>query len=149
MEVWAFFVSIFSLLVAGLAFAEARSANRIALDANKANIKMFKRQGIIELHFAWTDINEIDPENLISPHVVKAINALSLTSSLWNHDALEKAVIYQSYWNNFKQLYETLVDLDKSPPGKSEKCSELITEDIRRAYNSMNSTDLSKVISKL
>lgn len=62
-------------------------------------------------------INAIDPENLITPDVVKAVNALELTASLWNHDVVAKEILHQSYWQSFRDLYDVLYHCNKIPPG--------------------------------
>ncbi|SFR65194.1 hypothetical protein [Maribacter stanieri] len=125
---------------------QAVRANTIAENANRTNIKMFKRQGVIDLHMAWSDIYDIDEDNLITPHIVKAINALSLTASLWNHDVIEKPILYQSYWMPYKKLFDQIDSIDKLVPGKQEKCKDLLSRDIKKAYSGMNNTDLSKVL---
>ncbi len=149
MDVAALIISILAVLFTGLSYAESKAANTNAKNANRTNKKMFKRQGIIDLHMAWNDIKEINPDKLITSDIVRAVNALSLTASLWNHDVIEKAVLYQSYWKNYQKLYETLVSLDKKVPGKSETCKELISSDIKKAYESMRNVDLDKVTTKL
>ena len=52
---------------------------------------------------SWNNVNDIDVKNLIGPDIVKAVNALSLTASLWNHDVIEKTILYQTYWGSYKE----------------------------------------------
>src|SRR5437867_3992179 len=51
-------------------------AGRQAAEVTK---NIFRRQGIIDLHRVWQDVNDIDPKSLVGPDVIKAINALDLT----------------------------------------------------------------------
>lgn len=87
-----------SLFTAILALAVSIVAVFLSGRANNTNKNMFRRQGVIDLHMAWLDIKEIDNKCLIGPDIIKAVNALSLTASLWNHDVIEKSILYQTYW---------------------------------------------------
>ncbi|WP_421807416.1 hypothetical protein [Flagellimonas sp.] len=149
MDIAALIISILAVLFTGLSYAESKAANANSKNAIRTNKKMFRRQGIIDLHMAWNDVKEINPDKLVTPDIVRAVNAMSLTASLWNHDVIEKAILYQSYWNNYRKLYETLIDLDKQVPGKNETCKELVTNDIKRAYEAMKNVNLEKVITNL
>lgn len=113
--------------------------------ANRTNKKMFKRQGVIDLHMAWQDIKEIDEKNLIGPDIVKSVNALSLTASLWNHDVIEKSILYQTYWTSYKDLYDTLININELVPGHKKTCRSLMTNEITKAYEGMKNADLSTV----
>jgi hypothetical protein len=95
---------------------------------------------------AWTDIRRIDPENLITPDIVRAVNALSLTASLWNHDVIEKPILYQSYWNNYRELYDTLYSINKIPLGQTKTCKSLLTQEITTAYIGMKKADFDTVL---
>lgn len=109
----------------------------VAGKASSTNKKMFKRQGVIDLHMAWFGVNEIDPANLITQDVVRAIGALDLTAALWNHDVIEKDILYQSYWFPYKQLYDVLNRCNAIPPDTTRTCANLITQPISLAYESM------------
>jgi len=114
--------------------------------ASSTNKKMFKRQGVIDLHMAWHGVNEIDPKKLNTPDIVRAVNAIDLTAALWNHDVIEKTILYQSYWQPFKDIYETLTNCRESPPGISKRCCDLISREVVKAYEDMKSTDLNQVL---
>ncbi|MBI5214682.1 MAG: hypothetical protein HY960_02910 [Ignavibacteriae bacterium] len=109
------------------------------------NKKMFKRQGVIDLFMAWSGVNEIQISNLITPDVVKAVNALALTATLWNHDIIEKEILYQTYWIPYKDIYDTLQSSSKLVPGINRKCRDLLTSEIIRAYQDMQNMDINKV----
>jgi len=113
--------------------------------ANNTNKNMFKRQGVIDLHMAWQDIPEIDEKHLIGPDIVKAVNALSLTASLWNHDVIEKSILYQTYWTSYKDLYDTLNNINELVPGHKKTCRSLMTNEITKAYEGMKNADLDTV----
>lgn len=72
---------MYSLIVAFLSIAISISAIYLSGKANALNRNIFKRQGVIDLHMAWQDIREIDKNCLIGANVVRAVNALSLTTS--------------------------------------------------------------------
>lgn len=135
-----------SIIIAGLSFVVSLGAAFLAGRANSLNKNIFKRQGVIDLHMAWQDVNDIDTDNLIGPDVVKAVNAISLTASLWNHDVIEKSILYQTYWGSYKDIYDKLVNLDKLVPGHKKTCRSLITAEIKKAYKGMDETDLKTVI---
>lgn len=117
----------------------------IAGKASNLNKKMFKRQGIIDLHMAWHGVNDIDLEKPICPDIIKAFNALELTSSLWNHDALEKIILYQSYWEPFRNIYDKLYHYTSNIVGLNKSGKSLLTREITKAYEDMKKIDLSSV----
>jgi hypothetical protein len=138
-------MEIASIIIAGLSMIISLIAAFFAGRANSINKKIFKRQGVIDLHMAWQGINDIDPNNLIGPDVVKAVNALSLTASLWNHDVIEKSILYQTYWGSYKDLYDKLYNLDVLVPGLKKTCKSLMTAEIKKAYKGMDEVDLKTV----
>src|SRR5690606_37394384 len=136
---------ILSLVIASLALIISGVAVYLSGKANNTNKNMFRRQGVIDLHIAWQDINDIDENDLIGPDVVKAVNALSLTASLWNHDVIEKSILYQTYWGSYKDLYDKLYNLDELVPGLKKTCKSLMTAEIKKAYKGMDEVDLKTV----
>jgi hypothetical protein len=138
-------MEIASIIIAGLSMIISLVAAYFAVRANSINKNIFKRQGVIDLHMAWQGINDIDPDNLIGPDVVKAVNALSLTASLWNHDVIEKSILYQTYWGSYKDLYDKLYNLDVLVPGLKKTCKSLMTAEIKKAYKGMDEVDLKTV----
>ncbi|QCW99898.1 hypothetical protein FGM00_07215 [Aggregatimonas sangjinii] len=146
LETWTLIFSIGAVIASVYAIGESKKSNAIAERATSTNKKIAKRQGVIALHMAWADIHDIDPNNLITSHVVKAINALSLTASLWNHDVIEKSILYQSYWQAYKELYDQLICIDTKLPGKGKSCKDCISEDIKKAYRLMDEALLSQVL---
>ena len=105
--------------------------------ASNLNKRMFKRQGIIDLFMAWRGTNSIDPKNLVISDVVNGVNALDLTASLWNHDVIEKNVLYQSYWRPYKDFYYSIRYSETLVPGLNKKLRELVTPEIEIAYDQM------------
>ena len=105
--------------------------------ASNLNKRMFKRQGIIDLHMAWKGTNIVDPKNPIAQDVVNGVNALDLTASLWNHDVIEKDILYQSYWLPFKDFYEAIRYSDTLVPKINKKLRELITPEVELVYDQM------------
>jgi len=114
--------------------------------ADKSNKEIAKRQNIIDLHAQWSNISDIDLNNIIVPDVVKAVGVLTLTASLWNHDVVLKPLIYQSYWNSYRTLYDKLYSFDQEIPGTGWTGKSLVADDITKAYYSMKNTDISKLL---
>ncbi|MCS4100686.1 hypothetical protein [Salinibacter ruber] len=112
------------------------------------NTEMFQRQGVIDLHMAWQGVNELDLENeedVVTPDVVKAVNALDLTASLWNHDVIDRSILYQSYWSTYQDLYDSLYSSETLIPGLDRRARDLITSEMTRAYEEMKDTDIDRV----
>lgn len=130
-----------SALISALTSIIVLFLTKNAINLNKS---IFKRQGVIDLHVAWQGVNSVDPAKPITPEIVKAINALTLTASLWNHDVVEKVILYQTYWTSFQELYETFQSSDVIVPGKKKQFRQLLTPEITRAYNDMRSFDVNK-----
>lgn len=135
----------YSLIIAGFSLVISLGAIFLSGRANTLSKNMFKRQGVIDLHMAWTDIKDIDKNNLIGPDIIRAVNAMSLTASLWNHDVIEKSILYQTYWNSYKDLYDTLININELVPGHKRTCRSLITNEIAKAYEGMKNADLATV----
>ncbi|SDX36215.1 hypothetical protein [Flavobacterium degerlachei] len=136
---------IITIILAGLSFFISLIAVYLSGQANNTNKNIFRRQGVIDLHMAWQDISEVDKNNLIAPDIVRAVNALSLTASLWNHDVIEKSILYQTYWNSYRDLYDTLININELVPGHKKTCRSLMTNEITKAYEGMKNADLSTV----
>lgn len=141
-------MTIFELLTITIAAASlvmSLGAVYLSGKANSTNKNMFRRQGVIDLHMAWQDIREIDKDNMIGPDIVRAVNALSLTASLWNHDVIEKSILYQTYWTSYKDLYDSLININELVPGHKKTCRSLMTNEISKAYEGMKNADLNTV----
>ena len=137
---------ILSSTIAGIAIIISLIAVFVAGKANNINKNVFKRQGVIDLHMSWNNVNDIDVKNLIGPDIVKAVNALSLTASLWNHDVIEKTILYQTYWGSYKEIYEKLNMITELVPGLNKTGRSLLTAEITKAYKGMEDVDLKSVI---
>jgi hypothetical protein len=126
-----------AVVSAAIAYSSWRSQERLSKD-------MFKRAGVIDLHNAWANVNDVDPSKLITPDVVKAVNALNLTSALWLHDIIEREILHQSYWEAFKNLYDRMDRSTAVPPGIRKSLNELLSPPIRRAYQEMEQWEQQK-----
>jgi hypothetical protein len=104
-----------------------------------------RRQGVIELYKAWEGVNDIDPTKPITPDIVKAANATSLTASLWNHDVIEKQILLQSYWPAYKDIYDSLSKMDGLIPGKKVSGRSLLSSEITKVYEEMKKMELDSV----
>lgn len=132
-------------VIAGLALIVSIIYVCFVRRGNKLTKNVAQRQGIIDLHNAWDGVSELDPDALIGPDVAKAVNALSLTASLWNHDAMEKVILFQNYWPSFRHLYDVLKPCQRVVPGYDRKACDCITVEIERAYEEMRRYSLSRV----
>lgn len=132
---------------AAAAVTSANAANQ-SLEAAKqsiqTNISMFKRQGVIELHETWRGIHGLDPSKLVTPHVVDAANALHLTASMWNHDIIEREIIYQLFWDRYQEIYDTMCSI-APVPGLDAKLRDLLSPPVAKAYQEMQSYGTNKV----
>lgn len=126
-----------ALISAIAAAASAITSIIVAFKSTSLTKKMFKRQNVIDLHLSWRDTNDIDPNNPIGPDVKKAANSLDLTASLWNHDIVEKEIIFQSYWIAFRNLYDVLYNSRTLVPGYNKECKDFISKEVASAYEDM------------
>jgi hypothetical protein len=104
-----------------------------------------RRQGVIELYEAWEGVNDIDINNPITPDIIKGANAISLTASLWNHDVIEKEILFESYWPAYKEIYDTLNSMSSLVPDKKRTGKSLLSSEIRKVYEEMNKKELDLV----
>jgi hypothetical protein len=128
----------------------ALNAKRSADAAERSietNIAMFKRQGVMDLYGAWENISDIgtDKEKVIVPDIVKAVRALDFTASLWNHDIVEREIIFQSFWEDYDKLFQKLDSMQRLIPLLNKTGQELLNIRIRRAHAEMKSHSLSAV----
>jgi len=122
----------------------ANTANEIAKSANVLSERIAKRACVIELHQAWQGVNRFDPKKPIYPDAIKGSNALDLTASLWNHDVLEKGILFQSYWKPFKDLYGILSICDL-PLQDGRRIRDMISPAVTLAFKQMEEMELKGV----
>lgn len=123
----------------------AEASVEIAKKTMETNVALFKRQGVFELHKAWNELEPIETSNPNAQKVAKAVNILDLTASLWNHDIIEKEIIYQSFWNSFKPVYDTVNSISKPIENWGKTGPELLSSDIRAVYADLDKWDQEKV----
>jgi len=116
-------LSVIALFLAGRATATTKNIAR--------------RQGVIELYKSWEGVNDIDIKNPITPDIVKAANAISLTASVWNHDVIEKQILFESYWPAYKDIYDSLNSMTDIIPGKKVTGRNLLSTEITKVYDQM------------
>ena len=143
--------AVISALSAGaslLGLKLSRDALTKSGEATAVSQDIARRQGVIDLYMAWQGINSIDtsnPANLIGPDLISAANAIGLTATLWNHDVIEKTILFQNYWQPFKDFYDSLYNCTELVPGHRKRCRDLITPDITRAYEDMRRMEIGNV----
>src|SRR5581483_3388843 len=128
-------------------FKESTELTKRIFEQNSALTKdMFRRQGVISLHTAWQDVSGINPAAPVVPDIVRAVNTLGLTAALWNHDVVDKEILYQQYWKTFESLHDTLLQITKAIPGIEKSGRDLVlTPDITAAYEGMKERERSGV----
>lgn len=95
---------------------------------------------VFNLHNSWKGVNEIDCDRLIGPDVTNAVGAMAITASSWLNGLVEKKIIFQNHFEDFKLLYDELMRCDKIVPGfekRNQKCSDFISNEMTRAYEQM------------
>ena len=144
MEPISIIVSAIGAIAAVVSAYIAHKSYKSAREANENSTEIAKRQQAIDFHSVWEGVSRIDPENPVGPDVVKAINALEITATVWNHDIVHKVIILDSYWTEFRELYETLYDCTTPVPGLNRSGRELLRESttIEAAYESMKKASL-------
>jgi hypothetical protein len=130
-------IALGALVVAWWARNDAAASAREAQIANELNRSIATRQGIIELHMVWLNIASIDPSNPVPVDVISAAKALDTTSSLWLSKVLDRNIILNSYWSDFKESYESISQCDQIIPEDGRKYSDLLTKEITQAYDEM------------
>ena len=70
---------------------------------------------------------------------------LELTSALWNHDVVEKLILYQTHWMDFRELVNTMSNSVAPVPGLNRRLCDLITPPIRKAYEGMTQFETTQV----
>jgi hypothetical protein len=146
-------ISIIPILISIKANSKADAANALAIEANtiakradETNKNIARRQGIIELHVAWSTVSQINRANgPIGPDIAKASNAISLTAALWNHDVIEREILYQQYWPEFERIYVALKGWTVQVPGYTRDADSFITKEVTAAYKEMEARHLSDV----
>ena len=104
-----------------------------------------RRQGVIDLYKAWEGVNDIDASKPITPDIVRAANAISLTASLWNHDVIEKQILFESYWPAYRDLYDSLYGMTGLIPGKKVSGRSLVSSEMTKVYAEMRQRELGAV----
>lgn len=133
--------------------AAALALNTSTVEANRAGsersaeltTKMFLRQGVIDLHMAWQGVSDVHPDACIVPDVVRTIGALTLTATLWNHEIVDKIILYQNYWTMCDTLFNRFNNWDKLIPILRVSGKSLITREVRKMHEEMRTCDLGKV----
>ncbi|MCP4368183.1 MAG: hypothetical protein GY797_08780 [Deltaproteobacteria bacterium] len=110
----------------------------MAARASIVNKNMFRRQSVVDLHMAWQNLRDINPKKPVTPDVVKAVSTLNLTASLWLHDVVDRNILCQSYYPEFKTLYESLEQCNVEVPETNKKGRDFLTHEVKRAYSQMS-----------
>ena len=119
---------VFLVLLFGLALRylteHARTTSLPVSNADSANV--------FKLHEAWVGVNDVETaqDKLIGPDVVKANEALTITSASWRHNLVSRSIIIENYYDSYKLLCEKLKDSETVVPGfeyNGKKCKDFIS----------------------
>jgi hypothetical protein len=123
----------------------ARKANEISLKSIETSVRIAQRQGVVDLSKSWENTNRLaDP--VIIPRLVKGANALSDTAAAWNHDIIDRMIIYQQYYDSFCHFYEFIeAKRDQIVPELHRTYKSMIDGEVERAYQEMKALHLSRV----
>lgn len=143
-DLGALIASLFALSFANKANKTAENAKEVSERANEIQLEIAKRNGVIELHHAWEGVETIRLPDYNVYSVTKALNALSLTSSLINHDVMKIEIIYDQYWLSFKELYLTIQKIKEPHPELSFIPAQRITPDIQKAFKKLERIEIIK-----
>ena len=119
-----------------------RHGRSTGLDVAK---EIARRQGVIDRWRAWSDVNDIHPTAPLGPDVLKALNALSLTAALWNHDVIAKDILMEMYCKDFSVLYDKIAHLHERVPGFERPPRAFLTPDINATHRDMHKCSLDGV----
>ena len=142
------FLAIAALVISGIAAGAAVASYFLARDMQKTSKDIAKRQGVIDLHLAWSNIEEITPTNLKPVAVTRAANVLDLTASLWNNDVVEKTILWQSYWEPYSRFYDVLNNPNNTITmldGTTRTGKSFLSREIQKAYADMQQYTLRTV----
>ena len=110
---------------------------RVTKHASEEARKQAQRAGVSVLHEAWEGIHDIDPENPITPTAVAALQAMRLTAQHWLHEIVDRDVIHEYAWDDYKRLYENFRRCEKELPGMGKSGKAHLTDQMGDAYGQM------------
>lgn len=122
--------ALVAIIISVVAIYKSSVANNLSEKANEISAKAneFSKKSIIfSLQECWANINEIDPENPITPDVIRAYNALDITSNVWNNEIIDRKVFLDSYQTAYVKFYKLFINSDTNVPGKNKKLKDFIT----------------------
>lgn len=141
-------LALIALIISGIASGTAVASYLLSRNMQKTNKDIARRQGVIDLYLAWSNIEDINPQNLVPIAVARAANVLGLTASLWNNDVVEKIILWQSYWEPYNRFYDILNNPNSSitmPDGTTRTGRSFLSREVQRAYDDMERYTLSTV----
>lgn len=94
-----------------------------------------QKQHIISLYNVWSKVRDFNEESN-NDDIIIALNALQLTATIWNHNVVKRAVIFESYFGTFLYFYNKFSS-GKYTYSDGSKIANDINEDVVKAYKSM------------
>ena len=124
-------VSCISLYVSWATYRASRK------DSSSAQARSLD-EAEMELREVWQGVFRIGQLKPITPHVIKALDALAVTARRWNEDGPQRALIVSHHMGDYIEVYESIKACKEFAPGTEEKVKETVTPDMRRAYIGMS-----------
>ncbi len=127
-------IAVVSAIIAGLSAI-------ISWTAMRQTWKISQVAHIFTLRAEWDKfpgINWKDPY-ANEDAVIQACNLLEMMARLWKFKVIARKILYETYWNSFKELYEGLSALTTQDISSHKKTPHqlLDDDDIEDAYNAM------------
>lgn len=125
------------IVVAIIATMAAIGSAIFTFQANKQAKLIAMQSHVVTLFEYWKGVHAIDPQNPVDTHVVQALNILAFTATVWNHNIADRQLVYEDYWDSYKNLYESIA-LIPLMNRFSKSGKELLKKGVIRAYNEMS-----------
>jgi hypothetical protein len=136
---WTIFINGGLLIAAGISgytswqsAAAAKRAENRATEIHNSEKLLSQRQMIVPLWTYITSIEEIDPEKIIEPNVIKTINALELIALCCEGQMIDKEVIKATFTEIYIRQYEAIQSLPHMPGIKKD--GKAVLRENRAAY---------------
>ena len=90
--------------------------------------KLSKRQFIIPLWEHMTSLNDLNPSEIVIPHVIKTVNTLELIAISCEGKMIDEAIIIRSYAHQFVYNFETVQKCPTMPALNNKSGQDLLNE---------------------
>lgn len=88
------------------------------------------------LRLVWKDANHIDCDQLITPDVLRAVEALETTATIWEFEPLNRPLITR-YKDSFMTLVKELLSCNAVPPGLETRCDQMVAQRVLKVLEEL------------